>query len=431
MCSKRSVSTLQSLSKDELLKLLLEKCPEMFYETNFEEFNKKEKLEIKKKSARIFDPSAYPSRMVALKVAYFGLNYQGFASQTGLLNIFNEIKPATNSSVDTVEDQIFRALIRTRLILDPKTCNYSRCGRTDSGVSSTGQVVAIRLRTSNKKIPIVREQGPDQGVVESQCSTEETIDYASVLNKQLPDDIRVLDWAFVPENFSARFSCSSRKYHYYFAKEHYDNQCRKVVALDIEKMRIGADLLVGVHDFRNFCKRDASKPNQTFIREILECYIEEMPASGSRVFYRFVCKGSAFLYHQIRCIMSVLFMIGSGKEPIELIEKMLERIVSKSEIPSGPLIHYEIASEIPLTLYECSYEKTSSVPIEWVHNAKYSSFSSQLAWHLQRLYEAKQSEAFIIESLLRDVNNAVLEDEPKIINYGSLLKNLIEVSVSK
>lgn len=427
MCSKRSVSSLQSLSKDELLKLLLEKCPEMFFETNSEESNKKEKLEIKKKTARIFDPSAYPSRMVALKVAYFGLKYQGFASQTGLLNIFNDFKPASNSSVDTVEDQIFRALIRTRLVLDPKTCNYSRCGRTDSGVSSTGQVVAIRLRTSNKKNSIA-----GQGLgLESQCSTEEIIDYTNVLNKQLPDDIRILDWAFVPENFSARFSCSSRKYHYYFAKEHYDNQYHKVVVLDIEKMRIGADALVGVHDFRNFCKRDASKPNQTFTREILECYIEEMPASGSRVFYRFVCKGSAFLYHQIRCIMSILFMIGSGKEPVELVERMLQRIVSKSEMPSGPLIHYEIASEIPLTLYECSYEKANSIPIEWVNKSKSNLFSSQVASHLHRIYEAKQSEAFIIESLLRDANKAVLEDEPKIIDHGSLLKNLIKVSVPK
>ena len=40
---------------------------------------------------RAFDPSAYESRMVALKVAYFGFKYQGFMSQTGLLNILMEL----------------------------------------------------------------------------------------------------------------------------------------------------------------------------------------------------------------------------------------------------------------------------------------------------------------------------------------------------
>lgn len=395
---KRPLINLQSLQRDELIKLLIEKCPELVNEENFPE-NKKASS---KKAERNFDTSAYESKMVALKVAYFGFKYQGFASQTGLLNLFSEIKIASNTA-DTVEDHIFRALIRTRLILDPRKCNYSRCGRTDAGVSSTGQVIALRLRTSNKKL--------------GSSSNLEGIDYVNVLNKQLPDDIRILDWAFVPDDFSARFSCSSRLYHYYFSKTHFDHLTRTLVNLDIDKMKEAAKLLVGVHDFRNFCKRDPSKPEQTFVREIIDCYVEE--ADGVCGFYKFVCKGSAFLYHQIRCIMSILFMIGTGSEPVELVKVMLEKIeANNNDGPTGPLAHYEIASGIPLTLHECSYEKPGSSPIEW----KLKSHSANLSSHLYRLWESKQGEAMIIKGLLNTEN---VLTSPKISN---LLNKFIEAS---
>lgn len=396
---KRPLFNLQNLQREELIKLLIEKCPELVNEENVSD-NKK--TISSKATGRTFDTSAYESKMVALKVAYFGFKYQGFASQTGLLNLFNEIK-IVSKTADTVEDHIFRALIRTRLILDPKTCNYSRCGRTDAGVSSTGQVIALRLRTSNQK------SGSSANLL--------GIDYVNVINKQLPDDIRILDWSFVPDDFSARFSCSSRLYHYYFSKVHFDHISRTLVNLDIDNMKLAAKLLVGVHDFRNFCKRDPSKPEQSFVREIIDTYIEE--ADGVDGFYKFVCKGSAFLYHQIRCIMSILFMIGIGSEPVELVKVMLEKIESKkSNEPAGPLVHYEIASGIPLTLYECSYEKPGSTPIEWKHKVNSQSVSS----HLYRLWESKQGEAMIIKGLL---NSEFALSPPK---YSNLFKKFNEVA---
>lgn len=39
-----------------------------------------------------------------------------------------------------------------------------------------------------------------------------------MLNRVLPQDIRVLDWAPVVEGFSARFDCQSRTYRYYFPR---------------------------------------------------------------------------------------------------------------------------------------------------------------------------------------------------------------------
>jgi tRNA pseudouridine38/39 synthase len=42
------------------------------------------------------------------------------------------------------------------------------------------------------------------------------LQYASIINRVLPDDIRVLAWAPVPLDFSARFSCLYRTYKYFF-----------------------------------------------------------------------------------------------------------------------------------------------------------------------------------------------------------------------
>lgn len=38
--------------------------------------------------------------------------------------------------------------MKTRLIEDRSSSNYSRCGRTDKGVSAFGQVIALDVRTN-------------------------------------------------------------------------------------------------------------------------------------------------------------------------------------------------------------------------------------------------------------------------------------------
>lgn len=67
-----------------------------------------------------------PKRYVALKIMYFGQRFYGFASEA-------QMDP-------TVESEVFKALDKTRLIFgNKKELQYSRCGRTDKGVSSVGQ----------------------------------------------------------------------------------------------------------------------------------------------------------------------------------------------------------------------------------------------------------------------------------------------------
>lgn len=78
------------------------------------------------KAKRAFDFSAHGRRHIALKIAYLGWGYHGFASQENTNN--------------TIEEKLFEALTKTRLVESRQTSNYHRCGRTDKGVSAFGQV---------------------------------------------------------------------------------------------------------------------------------------------------------------------------------------------------------------------------------------------------------------------------------------------------
>lgn len=95
-------------------------------QANSKDSNVRENFSGAGKAKRAFDFSAHGRRHVALKIAYLGWGYQGFASQENTNN--------------TIEEKLFEALTKTRLIESRQTSNYHRCGRTDKGVSAFGQV---------------------------------------------------------------------------------------------------------------------------------------------------------------------------------------------------------------------------------------------------------------------------------------------------
>jgi hypothetical protein len=68
----------------------------------------------------------------AFKFGYFGKNYDGLVFQ----------KHTTN----TIEDKIINSMKKANLIENFENCNYSRCGRTDAGVSAVGNVFSVTLR---------------------------------------------------------------------------------------------------------------------------------------------------------------------------------------------------------------------------------------------------------------------------------------------
>ncbi|KAE9457478.1 hypothetical protein C3L33_10628, partial [Rhododendron williamsianum] len=61
-------------------------------------------------------------------------------------------------------------------------------------------------------------------------------------------------------------------------------------------------------------------------------------------------KGTAFLWHQVRCMVAVLFLIGQGLESPNVVDALLD----VDRTPRKP--QYRIAPEIPLVLQSCKFE---------------------------------------------------------------------------
>ncbi|KAK4122719.1 pseudouridine synthase [Parathielavia appendiculata] len=322
---------------------------------------KKEKK--KKKSSSKLDPSKYSTRLVALKLAYLGKRYGGFEYQAGV-------------AVPTVEEALWRALVKSCLIwpddpdkVDFAPWDYSKCGRTDRGVSAEGEGEGEGERDGDRKPvwdPVADE-----------------INYPRVLNRLLPPDIRVLAWApTLPENFSARFSCWERQYRYFFTQPAFtplpatmdpdEKREAKEGWLDIDAMREAAKLFEGVHDFRNYCKVDGAKQITNFQRRVFEADIVEVEDTGSALpylsqsdfrpeglrgegtypkVYYFHVRGSAFLWHQIRHMVAILFMIGQGLEKPSIVTELLD----VDRHPRKP--NYTMADEVPLVLWDCIFPK--------------------------------------------------------------------------
>jgi tRNA pseudouridine38/39 synthase len=387
----------------------------------------------KQKQDRPFDSSRYNTRHIALKFAYLGQRYNGFEHHTG-----------NKTPLPTIEEELWKALTKTRLIfpsrqglkegeIDWEGTEYSKCGRTDRGVSAFGQVIGIRVRSSQpmpKEKPAQQEdngdamQGIEGNVKEAEVKKEEEeqkkpekvwdhirdeLPYIQLLNRVLPEDIRMLAWCPTPPtDFNARFNCRERRYRYFFTSPAFapvpgdaglmttaTGKTLREGYLDIEAMRDAAKRYEGLHDFRNFCKVDPAKQITNFERRIFKASIEEVdvsqtpagfishPAFAQGVdgenktgvsgdlsipkIYTFDVNGSAFLWHQVRHLVAVLFLVGQGFEPPSIISDLLDM----EKYPTRP--KYEMATDAPLVLWDCIFpdhpdnDQSREDAMDWVY----------------------------------------------------------------
>ncbi|KFP67176.1 tRNA pseudouridine(38/39) synthase, partial [Cariama cristata] len=326
---------------------------------------------VKKRQQRPFDFGAYGRRHVALKIAYLGWGYQGFASQENTSN--------------TIEEKLFEALKKTRLVDDRQTSNYHRCGRTDKGVSAFGQVISLDLRSNLSE---VKKLNGHEDESEGKSEGEEELRYTHILNRVLPSDIRVLAWAPVEPDFSARFSCLKRTHRYFFP----------CADLDVALMHAAAQRYVGTHDFRNLCKMDVANGVVNFQRTILSAgvtWVERGGETGLQDAFRlcqFEVTGQAFLYHQVRCMMAILFLIGQRMESPEIIDELLD--VEKN--PRKP--QYSMAVEFPLVLYDCEFEN-----LQWLYDREVQEFN---VTHLQQLWANHAVKTQVLHNMLQGLDAA-------------------------
>lgn len=282
----------------------------------------------RKRSDRSLDFTKFHKRHVLLKFCYLGWDYDGYVIQEN-----------TN---ETIEFYLFNALLKICLIENRESSNYNRCGRTDKGVSAFEQVVSLDLRST---------VSPENQLTEA--GIKEEINYCLLINKVLPNNIRAISWRpLITPTFSARFDCIGRTYKYFFPRG----------LLDIEKMQEACKHLVGSHDFRNLCKMDVGNGVVNYIRRLDNVEIKLATRNHENMtqydMHYLQIKGSAFLWHMIRCIVAVLMLVGQNRESPDIVKELLD-IETNCKKPQ-----YSLASEIPLNLFTCNFREEQQSEVE-------------------------------------------------------------------
>lgn len=181
----------------------------------------------------------------------------------------------------------------------------------------------------NQSVRVFCSGRTDSGVhaIEQIIHFETTIDRdtkALVLggNRFLPDDVNFIWAKKVSENFHARFDAFARRYNYQI----YNSKTRSALKynlylweprkLDINKMQIAANYLIGEYDFSSFrgihCQ--AKTPIKT---------IELIKITKDKNVITIDIKANAFLHHMVRNITGTLLKIGYGDKNPEWMSEVL------------------------------------------------------------------------------------------------------------
>ncbi len=220
----------------------------------------------------------------AIKFAYDGQQFHGFARQPNL---------------KTVEGEIIKILVRNDYIKNPKKSIFRFASRTDKNVSAMGNVIAF--------------------------NTEKSVDNIfSDINNQ--DDILFYGLKQVGPDFYPRYA-KQRIYRYYLKKNRYD----------IDIIISAASLFTGEHNFSNFARIEQGKNP---LRTIENIVIEDTEDFLIIEFY-----AQNYLWNQIRRIVSTIGKAGSGKLNLSDIRDALEKtlvLVDFGIAPADPLILMDV-----------------------------------------------------------------------------------------
>ncbi len=209
-----------------------------------------------------------------LIIQYDGTRYNGWQRQ--------------GNTPDTIQEKLENIL--EQLYGEPVELHGS--GRTDAGVHALRQV-------ANYRIPRMI----------SRYSCMEIQDY---FNSCLPQDIRILAVEKAPERFHARLNAESKIYEYRIDIGRVSRvfERRYVYRIDeplnLRRMREGADLLTGTHDFKSFCSNRHMK--KSTVRTVYEITMEEQDGI---LYIRY--RGDGFLYNMVRIMTGTLIEIGLGE----------------------------------------------------------------------------------------------------------------------
>lgn len=179
------------------------------------------------------------------------------------------------------------------------------------------------------------------------------------LNKLLPQDIAVSRVYQVPDDMHARFSATSRTYHYYIHTRkspflrHYSWQVS--FPLDFNKMNEAASRLLEFEDFTSFSK--VNTDTKTNLCKITEARWEQTEPDC----WRFIISANRFLRNMVRAIVGTLIEVGRGRMTVEEFCQVIEqknRCSAGESVPGHGLFLVDISYAAPTSQEGDNLEET-------------------------------------------------------------------------
>jgi tRNA pseudouridine38-40 synthase len=202
----------------------------------------------------------------------------------------------------TVQGELTRALS----LIDGRSVNVHGSGRTDAGVHAEGQVASVEIQ---------REITPAK--------------LRAAINGNVGRDLRVLVVETAADDFHARYSAIEKTYVYrivngpvispfWWRYAHHEGR-----ELDLDRMRQGAELFCGKHDWTAFSAAQSDVEDR--VRTVTQIEILDRPderSRGSMIEIRVSADG--FLRYMVRAMTGALMAVGRGELDNDEIRAALE-----------------------------------------------------------------------------------------------------------
>jgi len=238
---------------------------------------------------------------VAMKFAYGGAHFSGYARQPGQR---------------TIEQALLDVLSSSKVLRDATSSRFRTASRTDRGVSALGNVCAFDTDSSQDRI-------------------------FELLMTTISSDIFLYGIRVVEPEFYPRHA-KRRDYRYYLKNED----------LDVDTVLATAALFTGEHNFQNFARIE---PSKNPVRTIDNIIVVKKHGFLVLDFY-----AQTFLWNQIRRIVSALRKAGEGTLTQRAIKQALlhpEKRVDFQLASPEPLILKDVVYDFSFE-YVKGYKKT-------------------------------------------------------------------------
>ena len=163
------------------------------------------------------------------------------------------------------------------------------------------------------------------------------------LNRLLPQDIAIQMMEPVSDEMHARFSATSRTYHYYIhtVKDPFLRaySCELHYPLDFQLMNEAAAILMTYEDFGAFCKAHADV--KTTLCHITAAQWHQTSPSS----WYFEITANRFLRNMVRAVVGTLIDVGRGRLSLDDFRKVIEgkrRTEAGESMPANALFLEEV-----------------------------------------------------------------------------------------